>query len=192
MRRRTLLALLVIGMTAVAACGGASTGSTTTTTTSGGLGTVPTTTAPAVTTTTAAAASTTEAATTEPCDPTITQITADEPYEGMVTGVDQPTDDRRGYFCVELPAGLAEATFTLTGMTANLDLYVGYPDMDTLQNGGLALRWSTNDGTADESVSAPHFGSEGIIRAGSWYIEVSAADFRDSSPFTLTVTTEAG
>ncbi len=191
MGRRTPITLLALAIVALAACGDSTTGSNPTTATSsgGGLGTVPTTAAPATTST--AGSSTTGAAATEPCDPSITKIEVDQPFEGMVTGSNQPSEDLKQYFCVELPSGLAEATFTLTGMTANLDLYVGYPDLETVRHGGFSLRWSTNEGTADETVSAPHFGTEGIIQAGSWYIEVSAANFRDSSPFTLTVTTES-
>jgi heat shock protein HslJ len=94
------------------------------------------------------------------------------------------------HFCVEIPGDVSTLTVTLTGITADLGVYVGYPDLETVQN-GYADWFSDEIGTDDELVViGPDLAD--YLAPGSYYIEVSSYLLSDdpvSSPFTLTVTT---
>ncbi len=107
---------------------------------------------------------------------------------GEVLGTSQPPGPKVHY-CVEIPPDVAAISVELDGMAADLNLYVGYPDLATVQNGGLWFWYTTDRGTGAKSVVAEP-GLEDFVNPGSYYIEVSANDFEESSPFTLTVVTE--
>ncbi len=89
------------------------------------------------------------------------------------------------YFCVEIPTGVDSFTVSLTGLTANLALYVGYPDLETLQQGGVGLKSSTANDAEDKEVTVD-IDPDLVWSPGSYYIEVSASAFA-SSTFSLTV-----
>lgn len=93
------------------------------------------------------------------------------------------------YFCVEIPDGVSSIEFSLTGMTAGLDLFVGYPNLETVQEGGFTFWFSDERGT-DDKVLVVGPGLADFVNAGSYYIEVSGQDYRESSPFVLTVDTQ--
>ena len=94
------------------------------------------------------------------------------------------------HFCVEIPGDVSNLTVTLTGMTADLGVYVGYPDLETVTD-GYAKWFSDERGTDDKLVVIdPELAD--YLAPGSYYIEVSSYVLSDdpvSSPFTLTVTT---
>lgn len=131
----------------------------------------------------------TPATTEEPgpeCGDDAIEIGVGQPVDGAVEMGETFSEDV--FYCVEVPPGSPSVTFELTGLSENLDLYVGYPDMETVQNGGFTFWFSDNDGTADEvAIAMP--GLEDHVNPGSYYIEVSSPDGRGVSDFTLTVTT---
>jgi hypothetical protein len=127
------------------------------------------------------------AAPTEECTEPATEISIGTGVSGEIEGQTQPPPQRL-YFCVDIPGEVSSITVALTGMTADLNLYVGYPDLQTVQEGGFTF-WATNErGTGDKAVVIEP-GLADYVDAGSYYIEVSPNDFTESSPFTLTVTT---
>ncbi len=91
------------------------------------------------------------------------------------------------YFCVDIPTGVDSFTVSLTGLTANLALYVGYPDLETVQQGGVGYKSSTANDAEDKEVTVD-IDPDRIWSPGSYYIEVSASAFA-SSTFSLTVST---
>ena len=94
------------------------------------------------------------------------------------------------YFCVNIPPGVEAFTVTLSGLTADMDLYVGYPDLVMVQEGGVGLQFSTDRDTEDEVVTVEDVrptSENWYWHPGSYYIEVNASSFRSSS-FELTVT----
>ena len=92
------------------------------------------------------------------------------------------------YFCVYIPQGVDSFVVSISGLTEDLDLYVGYPDLEMVQEGGIGLKFSTDRDTEDEVVTFGdvRFASDWYWGPGSYYIEVSALR---SSTFSLTVTT---
>ena len=145
------------------------------------------TTAPAGTTTPAATSAPTQTTATTPptenCGEPAIEIDLGSPISLEIVGVDQPPRERL-YFCVQVPDGVASLTFELTEATADLNLYVGYPDLETLQEGGVAFWFSRERGTVDKMVIAGP-GIADFMNPGPYYIEVSGQDFGESSPFTL-------
>jgi len=107
--------------------------------------------------------------------PPPTEITLGTPVAGDVPGFDQ-------CFTVEVPDGASTLTVELTGLTAPLNLRVGYATVDTVQFHIGDFWQSSEDGTADELIviESP--------QAGIYYVNVAVATVRDMSPFTLTVT----
>ncbi len=91
------------------------------------------------------------------------------------------------YYCVEVPTDVDGFTVELKGMSENLDLFMGFPDLATLTEGGFGLKYSTAEGTTDEWVTVemkPNL----LWKPGAYYVEVSAGSSNDSSPFTLSAT----
>jgi hypothetical protein len=121
------------------------------------------------------------------CGPPATETTLGTPVSGETVNDDQPPASRE-YFCVMIPDGLASLTFELSGMTADLNLYIGYPDLETVQEGGFDF-WFTQERGTENKVVVVDRGSSRLVKPGAYYIEVSAEDFSASSPFTLSVST---
>ncbi len=173
---------LVVVMLVASSCGG----SDDTTTTAGLIAPETVTTAgpvPAETTTTADGSTAVEECTNE-----ATEITVGSPVTDEIVGSAQPPGERL-YFCVEIPTEVTSITFALTGMTADLNLYVGYPDLQTVQEGGFTFWTTANERGTDDKVIVVEPGLAEFVNAGSYYIEVSAHEFEASSPFSLTVET---
>lgn len=123
----------------------------------------------------------------EGCEEPATEIRLAAPVSSEVVGHDQPPPDRK-YFCVHVPDGVRSITFELTQTTSDLNLYVGHPDLEAVQQGGLSF-WASNErGTVDKVVGVEATQTD-FVSSGPYYIEVSAQDFRASSPFTLNVDT---
>jgi hypothetical protein len=107
------------------------------------------------------------------------------PANAEIEAREEPPGDRR-YFCVVIPEGVLSILFELGALTSDLNLYVGHPDIETVQDGGVWFWYSEETGAQDENVLV-EAGPSGTVNAGPYYIEVVAEDFRNSSPFTLTV-----
>lgn len=121
------------------------------------------------------------------CEPPTTEIALGSPVNSEIVNDDQPPPERK-FFCVYVPEGTSSITFELTGTTSDLNLYVGYPDLETVQEGGFTFWYSEQEGAADEIIIVQPALKE-FVEPGSYYIEVTAQDFRGSSPFTLSVYT---
>jgi heat shock protein HslJ len=119
-----------------------------------------------------------------PCEGDPTRIDIGVPVKGQIEMAGDWPEVQ--YFCVEIPGDVSTLTVTLTGMTADLGVYVGYPDLQILTD-GLAGWFSDEFDTVDELVVI----GPGLS-PGAYYIEVSSYILSEdpvSSPFTLTVTT---
>lgn len=121
------------------------------------------------------------------CGPPATELTLGLPLSSETVNDDQPPPERE-YFCVLIPDGLASITFELSDMTADLNMYIGYPDLETVQNGGFDF-WYSDERGVENKVVVVNRGSSRLVKPGAYYIEVSAQDFTAYSPFTLSVST---
>jgi hypothetical protein len=119
------------------------------------------------------------------CDANVTEISIASPATSAIVGASQPPGERK-YFCVRVPEGTAGLTFELTGATSDLNLFVAYPDLETLQQGGVWF-WSADPSGEVDRVVVVEPALEDFVNPGTYYIEVSAEDFDASSTFTLTV-----
>jgi len=119
------------------------------------------------------------------CEPPAAEIELGAPVSGEVAGHDQPPPERL-YFCVLVPEGVSALTIEMTGMTAGLNLFAGYPDLETVQNGGFSFWAADQPGAEDKTIVIEPALTDDML-AGPYYIEVSAEDFRAGSPFTLLV-----
>ena len=120
------------------------------------------------------------------CEAPAIQLTLGAQVTSEITGSDQPPGERI-YYCVEVPDGTTSMTFELTGTTADLNLFVGYPDLATVQNGGVWF-WSSMEPDTQAEVILVEPALTDYVNPGPYYAEVSAQDYRDSSPFTLVAT----
>ncbi len=105
---------------------------------------------------------------------------------GVGTPVSAEIGDPRWERCywVELPEGLSSATFHLDGLSANLDLSIGYGYVEVLQY-VFGEFWSSREsGTTPEALVVEN------PAPGPYYIKVGTAGPKDPSAFSLSVTTE--
>ena len=123
----------------------------------------------------------------EECEEPATEVILGSPVSSEIVGSNQPPRERK-YFCVRVPDGASSITFELTSTTSDLNLYVGHPDLETVQQGGIWF-WSTNERGVEDKVIVVEPALTDYVNPGPYYIEVSAEDFRESSPFTLSVRT---
>lgn len=181
-RRRLWLAAATAALLIVAACGGSA--STT-------AEAQQTTTPPATTTTTATTQQQTSTSEIPPEDIPKCEDPVDNVALGSTINAEVKGDDpelSRIYFCVDVPTGVDSFTVSLTGLTADLSLFVGYPDLETVKKGGIGLRSSSTSDAADHAVTID-IDPDLIWSPGSYYIEVSADNLTISSMFTMTVST---
>ena len=89
------------------------------------------------------------------------------------------------YFCFQAPEGVRSITVTLSGMTTDLDLYVGSNNIQSVQgvdiSAGQNYEWKSNAlGTVDERIviDAP--------RAGVYYAEIVSFQ-GEASPYQISV-----
>lgn len=130
----------------------------------------------------------------ERCEDTATGIDVGSSIDGMLE-MDGSFLEKQ-FFCVDVADGATTITIALTGMTADLNLYVGYPDMETLRGGGLTFWRSDDKGVGDEVVvlepplirdAGGNFVRADHVTPGPYYIEVSSNGGSDPSPFILSV-----
>lgn len=181
-RRYSGLTAVTAALLVVAACGG----STSTT-----AAAQQTTTLPATTATTATTQQQTTTSEIPPEDIPACEGSVDNVAIGSTVNAEIKGDDpelSRMYFCVDVPTGVDSFTVSLTELTDDLGLFVGYPDLDTVTSGGVGLRTSSTSDAADHGITID-IDPDLIWSPGSYYIEVSAGNLTISSMFTLTVST---
>ncbi|MCR6643777.1 MAG: PPC domain-containing protein [Terricaulis sp.] len=84
---------------------------------------------------------------------------------GEITAAQSYPENAR-YYCFSIPQGVQSATVTLSGMTADLDLYVGSGSITSVQ-GNEAYEWMSNvSGTGDDTITI----NQPV--AGVYYVEV--------------------
>jgi hypothetical protein len=86
-------------------------------------------------------------------------------------------------FAIDVESGLGSMTISLTGLSDDLGLLVGYNDVDTVQFRVGDIWSSANSGLDDESVNIDS------PAAGRYYIVVSSGTSRNESAFVLTAET---
>lgn len=96
------------------------------------------------------------------------------------------------YYCVEVPPGQAEVRFVLTGLTDDLDLFVGFDTFETVTSGGIGLRFSDNGGTDDELVTFTPSAYRGELLGFDVYADVTPGPYwievvGEASTYTLAV-----
>ena len=103
---------------------------------------------------------------------------------GQIAAVQSYPENAR-YFCFQVPEGTGSVTISLSGLTADLDLFVGSNGIASVQGQeiqqGQTYEWmSRNEGTADDSVTitAP--------RAGVYYVEIVSYQ-GEASSYSLSV-----
>jgi hypothetical protein len=96
--------------------------------------------------------------------------------------------DSKVYVCVEILEGKPQVVFEISEMTAPLNLFVGYPDLATLESGGGQFWASEQPGMEDESIVI-EAGASGFVDAGSYFIEISGGASAEDSSVVLRVST---
>jgi hypothetical protein len=108
----------------------------------------------------------------EPCEAPATEMVLGSPVSSEIIGFDQPPGERI-YFCVQVPDGITKIMFELTEMTSDLNMYVGHPDLETVQNGGIWF-WYTDERGIEDKVVVVEPALTDYVNVGPYYIEVSA------------------
>jgi len=114
-------------------------------------------------------------------DPPPAAVALASTVSGEIVDPPRPVDYAR-CFAVDVPSGVGELVFELTGLTDALNLAVGYGSVSAVQTPGVAPYWRSGESeTNDEiiTVEAPE--------AGTYYVVVSSGTYRNESPFTLTI-----
>ena len=124
----------------------------------------------------------------EDCEDPAVEIESGTTVTSEIVGDGQLPIDRK-YFCVPIPDGITTITVEVTGMTDTLNLFMGYPDLQTVQEGGLEFWYLEGEGTEDLRLEVQH-GRRDYVRPGLYYIEVSPTGLDVSTPFTLKVNIE--
>jgi hypothetical protein len=124
-------------------------------------------------------------ATTRTTEPEVTTLALGIPYEGVIEATPAPYPANARYFRVEVPPGANALVFTLTDLEADIDLYVGYGSLDSVQ--GLdAGSW---DWAGQEFGATPEYIEIASPKGGVYYLEVFDYD-RAGSTFTLLAITD--
>ncbi len=121
------------------------------------------------------------------CQPPPTYINLDIPLEAEYFGSSQPPP-KPWRVCVMILGGVTELSVTVSGLSADLDLYVGSPDLEAFEEKRGEV-WSSETRGLDDEVVTIGPGEGGLVEAGPYYIELIAFDYADSTPFTLSMTT---
>ncbi len=113
------------------------------------------------------------------CGEMATMIETNAPIEAVVLGT-------KLNLCVQVPEGVTRLVFDLSDMTAALNLFVGYPDLSTLEAGGEHF-WASERGGRDDETITIEPGPTGFVDPGSYFIEISGGDSADGASFVLVV-----
>ncbi|OFW52479.1 MAG: hypothetical protein A2V75_04435 [Actinobacteria bacterium RBG_16_70_17] len=117
------------------------------------------------------------------CDAPAVAIGLGMAVESALEATSDPYPATATYYCVGVPPGTDRVTIDLTGLSADLDLYVGFGSIESVQGfqseAGETYDWLSNQfGTADEHVEITD------PEAGVYYIEV-VSYAGEASAFTL-------
>lgn len=115
------------------------------------------------------------------CDPAAVPLVLGTATEGAIEATELPYPANAVYYCVEVPRATDEVTVDLTGMTTDLDLYVGIGSIEDAQ---YHSDWGSADwGTADEHIAITQ------PPAGLYYLEVLSF-LGEQSGFTILMTAD--
>ncbi len=70
------------------------------------------------------------------------------------------------YVCVAIRGGTSEFVFEISEMTAALGLFVGYPDLATLEGGGDQF-WASERGGRENELIRIEPGADGFVDPGT-------------------------
>ncbi len=117
------------------------------------------------------------------CDPPAVAMGLGTAVESAMEATSDPYPATATYYCVGVPPGTSRLTIDLTGLSADLDLYVGLGSIESVQGfetqAGETYDWLSNQfGTGDERVEITD------PEAGVYYIEV-VSYAGEGSEFTL-------
>lgn len=115
------------------------------------------------------------------CGQSVTMVELNAPVEAVMF-------DTKQYLCVLIPEGVARVVFELSGMTAALNLFVGYPNLVTLEAGGDQF-WASEQGGRDDESIIIEPDSTGFVSSGAYFVEISGGASADGASFVLTVST---
>jgi hypothetical protein len=92
------------------------------------------------------------------CDSPATPIATGVDIQGEIPATRAPYPANARYYCFNILEGAAQATLRLTGLSADLDLYVGHGAISTVQgvdvSAGETYQWKSNAfGNVDETVT---------------------------------------
>lgn len=119
------------------------------------------------------------------CDAPAVQVAIGSTTNADIPATRQAYPANARYYCVNVPAGVSRVTMTLSGMTTDLDLYVGSGTIQSVQGvnveQGETYEWKSNAfGTADERVVIAN------PEPGVYYAEIVSYQ-GEASPYQFTV-----
>ena len=90
------------------------------------------------------------------------------------------------YVCAMIPEGMTQVSFEISDMSDALNLYVGYPDLSTLEAGGDNF-WASENGGRDDELITIEPGDTGFVEPGTYFIEISGGASADGASLVLTI-----
>ena len=119
------------------------------------------------------------------CDNPAQPIALGSTTQSQLAATRNPYPANATYYCVDVPAGTRNVTIQLSGLSADLDVYVGHGAISTVQgvdiSAGQNYQWKSNAyQNVDETVEIAN------PQAGIYYIEIVSFE-GNGSPFTLNV-----
>lgn len=118
------------------------------------------------------------------CEAPAAAIAMGGTMNGDIPAVQSYPENAR-YYCFQTPQGATSVTVTVSGMSADLDLFMGSNTISSVQGQALqqgqTYEWmSRNEGTADDSVTITN------PTPGIYYIEIVSYQ-GEASPYTISV-----
>jgi len=119
------------------------------------------------------------------CDSPAQPIALGSTTQSQLAATRQPYPANATYYCIDVPAGTRNVSIQLSGLSADLDVYVGHGAISTVQgvdiSAGQNYQWKSNAyQNVDENVQIPN------PQPGIYYIEIVSFE-GNGSPFTLNV-----
>jgi hypothetical protein len=120
-----------------------------------------------------------------PCAAPAVTVAMGASANGEITATTEPYPANARYYCVDVPAGASSLTLELSGLSADLDLYVGHGSIESVQGvnveQGETYEWKSNAfGNVDERVVINQ------PQPGAYYAEIVSYEGHPSS-FQLSV-----
>lgn len=113
------------------------------------------------------------------CDDPAQPLAGNTPTSAQLKATTDPYPANCNYYCAEIPSEKANIKISLTKLTEDLDLYVGFGSIKVLQGTDLTqgenYTWKSNEfGLADETVTIDK------PEAGTYYIEICSYESKAS------------